>query len=397
MSQQKHIHLIGIGGAGLSAIATVLLARGYRVSGSDRSDSAVLARLRQQGAQIFLQHQASNVQAADFVLRSSAVPDSNPEVQAARQLGIPVVKRQDYLASLMAGQDCLAVAGSHGKTTTSAMLSYLLVRAELSPGFIVGGELPDLGTNAAHGTGKYFVIEADEYDHMFLGLRPKMAIVTNMEHDHPDLFPTEADVRHAFEQFVALLPPDGLLIACADDAGAHHLAELTRARGVAVQTYALSAASGADWVAEEVRTNTLGGSDFLAVQSATGKVVGPLRLSLAGLHNVSNALAVVIAAQQLHIPFDRVLQALRDFRGVGRRFELKGQVGGVTILDDYAHHPTELRATLASARRRYPTARIWAMFQPHTFSRTRALLDNFAASFADADGVHVHHLQSHQK
>ncbi|MEY3151121.1 MAG: UDP-N-acetylmuramate--L-alanine ligase, partial [Chloroflexota bacterium] len=386
----KHFHLVGIGGAGLSAIARVLLESGQLVSGSDEQETEFTARLRSSGVRIFIGHAAQNIAGAELVLVSSAVASANPEVVAAVQAGLPVVKRQDFVGGMMAERVGLAIAGTHGKTTTAALTAYLLSRAGQQPSFIVGGLISDLDTNARHGTGLPFVVEADEYDRMFLGLRPTVAVVTNVEHDHPDCYPTFAEMQAAFDEFAALVPAQGVLIVCNDDAGARALAQSARKRGTRVVTYGLQ--TGADWRAELLQPNSAGGCDFLV--SHAGRELGLARTRLAGDHNVCNALAALAAVDYCGVPFATALPALRAFRGVGRRFEVKGEVHGITVVDDYAHHPTEIRATLASARQRFPGRPLWAMFQPHTYSRTRALMANFASSFGDADHVVVSDIYS---
>lgn len=386
----KHFHLVGIGGAGLSAIARVLLESGQLVSGSDEQETEFTARLRASGVRIFIGHAAQNIAGAEMVLVSSAVAGANPEVVAAVQAGLPVVKRQDFVGGMMAERVGLAIAGTHGKTTTAALTAYLLSRAGQQPSFIVGGLISDLDTNARHGTGLPFVVEADEYDRMFLGLRPTVAVVTNVEHDHPDCYPTFAEMQAAFDEFAALVPAQGVLIVCNDDAGARALAQSARKRGTRVVTYGLQ--TGADWRAELLQPNSAGGCDFLV--SHAGRELGLARTRLAGDHNVCNALAALAAVDYCGVPFATALPALRAFRGVGRRFEVKGEVHGITVVDDYAHHPTEIRATLASARQRFPGRPLWAMFQPHTYSRTRALMANFASSFGDADHVVVSDIYS---
>jgi len=381
----RRIHLIGIGGSGMSAIATLLIESGVPVSGSDAQASGTTAKLAALGATISIGHRAGNVAGADQVVVSSAIQPDNPEVAAANASGIPVLKRADFLGGLMAGRVGVAVAGTHGKTTTTALISYLLLRADRDPSFIVGGTLADLGTNARHGNGEPFVVEADEYDGMFLGLRPKVAVVTNVEHDHPDYYPTLADYTKAFEQFVSLIPGDGLLIACRDDAGAKQLGEVAVKNGKRVIWYGLK--NNVTWKAENIQANGAGGSDFVVTRD--GNTVGLARTRIPGLQNVSNTLAALAAVDALGVDFNTARNALAEFQGVGRRFEVKGEANGITVVDDYAHHPTEIRATLAAARRRYAGRQIWAMFQPHTFSRTRALLADFAASFGDADHVLV--------
>jgi UDP-N-acetylmuramate--alanine ligase len=378
-----HLHLVGIGGSGMSAIAQVLVGRGFVVSGSDQQANERTAALQAAGAALYVGHHADQIAGAAALVISSAVPESNPEVAAAREQAIPVLKRSDLLGLLMAGLTGIAVAGSHGKTTTTGMVAQILLTADLDPTFIIGSELPSLGTNGRFGQGEHFVVEADEYDHMFLGLRPTLAVVTNLEHDHPDVFPTDEAYRDAFRRFVRLLPENGRLIACRDDQGVRDLLDAIQPPPPQVLTYGLE--PGADLTASEIRPNQLGGVDFMVQQGE--QFVGLARLRLPGDHNVRNALAAIGVALDLGLDFSLVRQALADFGGMKRRFQVTGEVGGVTVIDDYAHHPTEIRATLAAARQRYPGRRLWAVWQPHTFSRTKLLLDEFATCFNQADRV----------
>ncbi len=379
-----HVYLVGIGGFGLSAIGRVLLGKGYRVSGSDQQSNDLTVELAAAGATVYEGHQESQIAGADVVLISSAIPQRNPEVAAALASGIPVLKRSDFLGALMAGTHGIAVAGSHGKTTTTGMLAQILVAADLDPSVIVGGVLPSLGTNGRAGQGDFFVIEADEYDRMFLGLRPQTAVITNLEHDHPDIFPTAAVYRQAFQDFVSLLPAGGKLVICTDDLGVTKLAHEMTLPEVNIVTYGLETA---DWQALDLRVNQLGGTDFL-VQNGSN-MVGLARLRIPGEHNVRNALAAIAVSSELGVEFGVIREALAEFGGIGRRFQMVGEIGDVTVVDDYAHHPTEIQATLAAARQRFPGRRIWAVWQPHTFSRTKLLLSEFAASFANADRVVV--------
>lgn len=381
----QRVHFVGIGGSGLSAIARVMLQRGYRVSGSDRQLNDLTAALARDGAVIYAGHRAEHLGDAALVIISSAVPADNPEVLAARARGLPVLKRSDILAELMAGQVGVAVAGTHGKTTTTAMIVHILRETGRDPSFIVGGVVPGVGTNAGVGRGEAFVIEADEYDHMFLGLRPTIAVITNIEHDHPDLFPTLEALTEDFRRFAALVPPEGLLIACADDPGAAKLAAERRAAGATVTTYGLSSPA-ADWRAVEVQAQ---GKRMAFRVMQAGKDVGAGRLSVPGAHNVQNALAALIASAQLGVPTEDALAALATYSGAGRRFEVRGQAGGLTVIDDYAHHPTAITVTLRAARAAYPQATIWAVWQPHTYSRLRALFDAFAAAFPPEAADHV--------
>lgn len=397
---RDRVHLVGIGGSGLSAIARVLLEQGHRVSGSDMHASPITDQLSALGAAVCVGHQAANLDVMAgrpaAVIVSSAVAPDNPEVVEAQRRGIPVYKRAEWLSRMIAGccRRCVAVAGTHGKTTTTAMAALIARQAGLDPTFIVGGTLLQLDTNAAAGGGDVFIIEADEYDGMFLGLRPDVAVITILEWDHPDCYPTPVAMVGAFQQFLSQVAPDGLVIACGDDAGVVDL--LTRSRDTgqlksAAVTYGLGAHN--DWQAVDVRPNTRGGHDFRvrsirhADASDPQNPWGAVTLQVPGLHNVRNALAALVVADRLGVAPESAAEALAGFIGVGRRFEEKGEAAGVLVVDDYAHHPTEVRATLAAARARYPGRSVWVVFQPHTYSRTLALLDDFVGAFADADHV----------
>ena len=376
--------MIGIGGAGLSAIARVLLERGTGVSGSDLVISPVAEALARDGALIYEGHEASHINGADLVLASSAVPDENVEIRAAEAKGIPVLRRPAFLARMMEGKRGVAVSGTHGKTTTTAMIATILLAAERDPTFIVGGVLAGLETNARAGSGSLFVIEADEYDRTFLSLAPHVAVITNVEHDHPDCYPTFGDFRAAFDSFASLVPEEGLLAVCGDDPVAREIGR-RRAEETNVAMYGLK--NGLGWRAEEVRPNFAGGVDFLAVHE--DETLGLVRLRVPGAHNASNAVAALVVADFLGVPFAVAREALTNFRGVARRFEVKGEAAGVVVIDDYAHHPTEIRATLRAASERFQDRRIWAVWQPHTYSRTKELMDDFAQAFGDADRVMV--------
>jgi UDP-N-acetylmuramate--alanine ligase len=386
----KRYHLIGIGGTGLSAIARVLLEMGYTVTGSDRAESPFTLDLRSAGVTISIGHAAGNIAGADVVVRSSAIPDDNPEVLAARANNIPVLKRADFLATLMEGKTGIAVAGTHGKTTTTAMIVWMLSALNQDPSFIVGGVLSNLGTNARAGEGDAFVIEADEYDRMFLGLKPTIEVVTNVEHDHPDCYPTPADYHSAFVDFSKCLPADGMLVGCADDAGARQVMAEAEKLNKAVISYGLKPMTEdeqqIDVFTSVLATNNKGGFTFGAEVLGNSANV---ELMVPGKHNVANALAALTVAQLLGLPLAEAAHALGQFSGTGRRFEVRGEAAGVVIVDDYAHHPTEIRATLSAARSRYPGHRLWAVWQPHTYSRTQALFDDFASAFSDADEVIV--------
>jgi len=381
----QHIHLVGIGGAGLSAIARILLGQGYIVSGSDRSTNSLTDALARDGATIHQGHNARFIEGADALIITSAVQPDHVEVAAARKRGIPVYKRQDMIADLMEGKQVIAVAGTHGKTTTTSMVVHILRECGAYPSYIVGGVMGNTGTNAGVGTGEYFVIEADEYDNMFHGLNPDTIILTSIEYDHPDFFKTEAEMIASFEKFIDRISnPDGLVI-CADDPIARQIAEK---RGCA--TYGLS--DGVVFQGQNVHTDTHGFTVFdakLAPQAISQSA--HIRLPIPGLHNVRNALGALFVA-----PFvaNSTIEncgaaALETFKPAGRRFDLRGEVDQIAVIDDYAHHPTAIRVTLEAARQRYPDRQIWAVWQPHTFSRTQALMDDYRKAFDAADHVLV--------
>jgi len=390
-----HVHFIGIGGSGLSAIARLLLESGYTVSGSDRALTPFAEEVRKAGATVYIGHHPRNLKDADWVVRSSAIADDNPEVKAAKRAGIAVYKRADFLGRLMEDKTGIAIAGTHGKTTTTAMTAWALSEMGRDPSFIVGGVVNNLGVNAHAGKGKTFVIEADEYDNMFLGLKPQIAVVTSIEHDHPDFFPTLESIYQAFEKFVTLLPADGTLIVCAEDAGAAALIPYARKEGRNVISYGVQGDMTINtpyWIqARDMERNERGGYDFTATTNMASKTSALVKVSLQvpGEHNVRNALAVLAIIAVLGLSRKKAAQALAEFTGTGRRFELRGEVNGISIFDDYAHHPTEIRATLSGARARFPKARIWAVWQPHTYSRTKTLFLDFARAFKDADKVIV--------
>lgn len=378
-----HIHLVGIGGAGLSAIAGLLLQQGHTVTGSDMQESAAVTRLRALGATVTIGHRAENITQPDAVVISSAVSAANPEVVEAIARQIPVFKRPAWLGRMMAGKRGIAVAGAHGKTTTTAMIAFILSRAGLSPTYIIGGYVPQLAGNAAAGQSDWFVIEADEYDHTFLSLKPDFAVITNVERDHPDCYPTDESLFQAFADFAGLVPAGDHVLVCGDDPGGQTL--LTHLPQAV--TYGLE--PGNEWQAANIRLNEQGGYTFEI--NHNGKIISaqPVSLRLPGLHNVRNGLAALIIAGRVGVPGDIAARALAEFGGTERRFELKGEAGGVTVIDDYAHNPTEIKTTLTAAKTRFAGRPIWAVFQPHTFSRTKLLLKQFPDALAPADHVLV--------
>jgi UDP-N-acetylmuramate--alanine ligase len=386
-----HIHIMGIGGAGMSAIARVLKARGVKVTGDDRADSAMLAALNREGIPAHPAHDIKHLEGVDVLAPSSAIAPDEPELVEARRRGIKVWHRGDLLSALMADQTAIAVGGTHGKTTTTSMIATILRDAGLDPSFIIGGTPASLGVNAAHGEGEAFVLEADEYDKTFLRYAPAVAVVTNVEFDHPDTFKDYDDTLNSFAQFTANVTEGGLIVTCADDPGCDAMLKRAEAFAQPGRHYVDYGINRGMWRATNVRANTLGGMDFNAhgPGASGGEVGGSVSTRVPGEHNVRNALAALIVADACGVPVDTAAESLGAFRGAERRFELKGEARGVRVIDDYAHHPTEIRATLAAARLRYPVARIWAVWQPHTYSRTLALLDDFATSFKDADQVLV--------
>jgi UDP-N-acetylmuramate--alanine ligase len=384
----QRVHFVGIGGIGISAIARVMLYQGYVVSGSDRKLNDLTEALIREGATVFEGHRAEQIGDAELVIISSAVPADNPEVVAARQRGIPIMKRSDMLGELMLGYTGVAVAGTHGKTTTTALIVHILSEAGLDPTYIVGGVVPSTGSNAGVGRGEAFVIEADEYDHMFLGLRPQIGVITNIEHDHPDLFPTMADLMGDFNQFAALVPQHGLLAVCADDPLALSLGKNREVVQWPVVTYGLHSPA-AEWRASEWTANSIGGMNFTLACDYGRDVLARVMLRMPGLHNIQNALAALVVVDRLGVSLADALAALASFTGASRRFEVRGSAGGVTVVDDYAHHPTAIRLTLAAARETYPEAQVWAVWQPHTYSRLRTLFDEFAGAFKPASVDHV--------
>lgn len=381
-----HVHLIGIGGTGISSIARVLLEKGYVVSGSDRVLSPLALDLQQAGATVYEGHAAQNIHGADIVVRSSAIADDNVEVSAAQALGIPVQKRSDFLNNLLREYTVLAVAGSHGKTTTSTMLTLTLDRLGLQPGFILGGVSRDLGTNARAGAGKYFVIEADEYDYMFFGLEPSVILITNVEYDHPDCFPTRAAYNAAFAAFVGKLKNGGILVTNADQPGAAALVKALPANTTSI-TYGLS--SSADVTARDLAVNQAGGMRFTLHTPFSSSALTAVDLQVPGEHNVRNALGVLAVHYALGNSLPEAAAAISTYHGSGRRFEIVGEVHGITVIDDYAHHPSKIKATLAAARVRFAGRRLVAVWQPHTYSRTIALEEDFVNAFSDADMVIV--------
>ncbi|HEX8772296.1 MAG TPA: UDP-N-acetylmuramate--L-alanine ligase [Pyrinomonadaceae bacterium] len=375
----QHVHFVGIGGIGMSGIAEVLCNLGFHISGSDLKSSSVTDRLRTLGIEFDEGHRGENVGGAHVVVRSTAVRDDNPEIIEARQRSIPVIPRAEMLAELMRLKPhSIAVAGSHGKTTTTSMVATVLGHAELDPTFVVGGVVHAFGSNARLGKGDLMVVEADESDRSFLMLSPTIAVVTNIDREHMDSYKDMTDVRDSFEDFVNKVPFYGAAILCLDDPHVQAVIPRVKRRRV---TYGLSAQ--ADISAHGIRFNGGFGSSFTV--SRGNEDIGEVALRVPGLHNVYNSLAAICVGLELEVPFGQIASGLGEFTGAERRFQNKGEEAGVLVIDDYGHHPTEIKATLAAAKIGSSGRRMVVLFQPHRFSRTKDQMEEFARSFNNAD------------
>jgi UDP-N-acetylmuramate--alanine ligase len=377
----RRVHLIGIGGSGMCGIAEVLLTLGYEVSGSDIKKTEITEGLRKRGAIVKEGHSAANVAGAQVAVFSSAIDMDNSEIREARRLGIPLIRRAEMLAELMRLKLGIAVAGTHGKTTTTSMIGAVMTEAGLDPTVVIGGRLNNLQGHARLGKGEYIVVEADESDASFLCLNPILSVITNIDDDHLDHYRSRERLQAAFLEFSQKVPFYGAVVACLDDSGVRlALPEISRQ----VITYGFT--PGAILRGERV---TLTGSGSSCEVSSGGKHLGNLRLRAAGRHNLSNALAAVAVGLELEVPFEKCAAALADYAGVARRLQFKGESKGVRVCDDYGHHPTEIRATLEAARMMADESkgRLLVLFQPHRYSRTNLLRDEFSAAFDPADSV----------
>ena len=382
LSALHRVHLVGIGGMHMSAIGSILLARGVQVTGSDLAPSRYTERLQAEGATIYEGHAAEHLGTPDLVVATVAAQDTNPEIVAARERGIPVIIRAEMVAALMEGRRAVCIAGTHGKTTTTGLIAVALVEAGRDPTYLVGGDVVNLGRNAAAGSGPEIVVEADEYAEAFLHYRPDVALVTNVEVDHLDYYGTEQRLLGAFAAFLGRVRRDGLVVACADSPRLRRLlAEDATAPEYRVETYALD--RPADWTAQLFANGSVGRFAVRHRQEPFGEFTTPL----AGRHNVANCLGAIAVLHALGLKAEQIRDAIAGFRGAKRRFEPVGEVAGITVMDDYAHHPTEIAATLVAARERFPGRRLIAVFQPHTFSRTSYLLDGFRTAFERADAL----------
>jgi UDP-N-acetylmuramate--alanine ligase len=374
------IHFIGLGGAGMSGIARIMLAKGFAVSGSDKNDSSVLTSLKALGAKVFVGHMKENLADAQLVIISAAITENNPELVAAKQGGIPVVARANALAWLMSESTSVAVAGTHGKTTTTAMLTVALQSAGADPSFAIGGTINNAGTNAHSGSGSIFVAEADESDGSFLAYKPSGAIITNVELDHVDHFADEEAVFAVFEQFVDSIKPGGFLVACGDDSGVKHLLSQIKRSDLKILLYGED--SNNDFRLDRINLAPTTSSAALTI---TGRKIGELNLAVAGKHNLLNAVAAFAAGSAMGIAEDKLITGLKSFTGTRRRFELKGEVAGVKVIDDYGHHPTEITVTLIAAKNLAQSGRVLVVFQPHRYSRTAVFSHQFAEALANSD------------
>jgi len=374
----KHIHFVGIGGIGMSGIAELLANLGYRVTGSDLNRSKITDRLGELGCSVFKGHDSQWVEGADVIVASSAISDSNPEILAAREQGIPVVMRAEMLAELMRLKKYgIAIAGSHGKTSTTSMVSWIMAQAGLDPTIVVGGKVDCLGGNAKLGEGEFLVAEADESDGSFLKLSPVLEVVTNIDFEHPDFYADIDQVKEAFVEFIDKVPFYGAAIICLDD---KNIAEVLPRISKRVITYGLT--RQAEVYAENLRVEN-GRSRFDAYRE--GELLGTVELPQPGKHNVYNSLASICVGLELEIDFSVIAGALGSFAGVQRRLELKGAAGGITVVDDYGHHPTEILATLSAVKQAWPDKRLVVLFQPHRYSRTKGLFSEFQTCFHQAD------------
>ena len=375
------VHFIGIGGISMSGLAEILLEEGFHISGSDAKESALTDALEKKGARIYYGQRASNISdSTDVVVYTAAIHPDNPEFARAKELGIPMLTRAELLGQIMRNYDTpIAVAGTHGKTTTTSMLSHILLKGDCDPTISVGGILPAIGGNIRVGQSETFLTEACEYTNSFLSFFPKISIILNMDADHLDFFKDIDDIRRSFRRFAELLPADGTLIINADTPEYQSITE-----GLSCQVITYGLENNADYTASDITYDEFGHASFNVRYK--GSDLGRCSLKVPGSHNVSNALSAVAAGRLLNLSWEVIAEGLLSFTGTDRRFQYKGTVGGVTIIDDYAHHPTEIEATLKAAAN-YPHRKVWCVFQPHTYTRTKALLPEFAQALTLADHV----------
>lgn len=380
-SDIRRIHFTGIGGISMSGLAEILLSKGFLITGSDMKSSDMTEKLGKLGIKVYIGHSAGNISGADLVVYTAAVKENNPELIEARRVGIPAVDRAALLGEIMREfPHSIAISGTHGKTTTTSMISMIMMKAGLDPTIHIGGELAAIGGTTRIGSGSWFIAEACEYTGSFLKFHPYIAVILNIEFDHADYFRDVDHVRETFLEFARLVPKDGYLVVCADDPKAVGILDETDCNKV---TYSLKQ-SGSLWSARDISFDDSGCGSYTLVYK--NEAVADIKLSVPGIQNVSNSIAAIAACHIAGAGFDAARQALLEFTGTNRRFELKGIRRNIRIIDDYAHHPTEVRTTLRAAAN-CGHSRVWCIFQPHTYTRTKFLMDEFAAAFSDADKV----------
>ncbi len=381
LRQNAHVHFIGIGGISMSGLAEILIKDGYIISGSDIKKSTLTEKLENLGAKIYIGHCKENIKKADLIVYTAAIDKSNPEIIEAIRLNKPLIERPVLLGEIMKGYtNSIAVAGTHGKTTTTSMISCILLHSKLDPTVLIGGELEAIGGNVRVGKSDYFITEACEYVESFLKFHPSIGLILNVETDHLDFFKNIDHIIRTFNKFAKLIPEDGYTIVCGDNKNA--LESIIGAKSTII-TYGLTN-ENSNWQAKNIEFNIHGLPCFDIIFN--GEFIANLNLSVPGIHNVYNALASIACAYSLNINMADILKGLTLYHGTGRRFEIKGKLNGYTIIDDYAHHPTEIKITLEAAHR-IPHNKLWCIFQPHTYTRTLALLDDFTEAFSFADQV----------
>jgi len=380
LSNVKNVHFVGIGGISMSGLAQILLESGYSVTGSDITESKLISRLRKNGAAISIPHDVKNVETAELVVYTAAVKQDNCEIIRAKELKIPIVDRAEFLGMIMKNYNYgIAIAGCHGKTTVTSMVSIIFKNADLDPTLLIGGEIEAIDGNVRVGKSKYFVTEACEYTESFLKFYPFIAAILNIEKDHLDYFRDLDHIISAFEKFAKLVPKDGTLVVCSDN---QHALNITKKVDCKVLTYGIK--NKADFNAKNINYDRLGHPTFDV--RFRNKKLGTFSLYIPGEHNILNALASITIAYNAGIHMDTVKRSLKEFKGTYRRFDIKGTRNNITIVDDYAHHPTEIKATLHAAKQ-FPHQKIWCIFQPHTYTRTKTLFNEFSEAFYDADKV----------
>lgn len=380
LNEIKNVHFVGIGGISMSGLAQILLNSGYNVTGSDINDSNIISKLKKSGAKVFMPHNPQNVEGAELVVYTAAVKQDNCEIVRAKELGIPIIDRAEFLGMIMKKYSYgIAIAGSHGKTTTTSMVSIIFKNAGLDPTVLIGGEIEAIDGNVRVGDSEYFITESCEYYESFLKFYPFIAAILNVEKDHLDYFKDLEHIMSAFEKFAKLVPKTGSLVVCSDNENAMSIAKKVNCK---VLTYGIK--NKADFSARNIEYDKLGHPTFEVKHNH--KKIGTFSLSIPGEHNVLNALASITIAYNAGIEMRVVKESLREFKGTYRRFDIKGSRKEITVVDDYAHHPTEIKATLHAAKQ-FPHQKIWCVFQPHTYTRTRTLFDEFSEAFYDADKV----------